>query len=519
MADAALVRVKPAECSLPDQVRTRAGVMFDPGLDVWEYRDHVKNVSINFSELHRVLSDRMRYGLKRTLIWYTENRAPSHLMNLFARFRHMIDFLSVARAEVINEITDVDLLNYRASLNPATAWYFGSITGLLKRWYGMSLPGVSESAFALLNTLRVRGNQKGEAVLTMDPEAGPFTDIELVQIQSTLNAAFAAGKVSEDEYLLAWLFMALGQRPSQYAALKVRDLLTVNQDGESEYILRVPRVKQRNAGPRVEFKERPLIRQIGDQLFNYSRRVRRRYEGILADPDDAPMFPVSAGSAGGARWASGYEYHQTGGGLSQNLANTLRRLSVQSERTGAHMNITPIRFRRTFGTRAAQEGHGELVIAELLDHSDTQNVGVYVAAVPEIAARIDRAVAMQLAPLAQAFKGMLIQNESEATRGTDPSSRIIDARIDRSLKPMGSCGQHSFCGFNAPIACYTCQHFQPWLDGPHEAVLDHLLQKREQLLATTDQRMAAVNDSTIFAVAQVIQLCRQARAGEAVENG
>lgn len=44
MADAALVRVKPAECSLPDQVRTRAGVMFDPGLDVWEYRDHVKRL-------------------------------------------------------------------------------------------------------------------------------------------------------------------------------------------------------------------------------------------------------------------------------------------------------------------------------------------------------------------------------------------------------------------------------------------------------------------------------------------
>jgi hypothetical protein len=148
----------------------------------------------------------------------------------------------------------------------------------------------------------------------------------------------------------------------------------------------------------------------------------------------------------------------------------------------------------------------------MLDHSDTQNVGVYVASVPEIAERIDRAIAMELAPLAQAFKGALIADESEATRRGDPASRILDPRIDRSMKPMGSCGQNSFCGFNAPIACYTCKNFEPWLDGPHEAVLEHLLEKREQLLVTTDKRMAAINDRTILAVAEVIQLCRDANA-------
>ena len=159
------------------------------------------------------------------------------------------------------------------------------------------------------------------------------------------------------------------------------------------------------------------------------------------------------------------------------------------------------------------------MIAELLDHTDTQNVEVYVAAVPEIAARIDRAIAMQMAPLAQAFKGILIKNESEAIRGNDLTSRIVDPRIDLGMRPMGSCGQYSFCSFNAPIACYTCQHFQPWLDGPHEEMLNHLLKKREQLLQTTDQRMAAVNDATILAVARVIQLCRDAKSTSAPLNG
>jgi hypothetical protein len=147
------------------------------------------------------------------------------------------------------------------------------------------------------------------------------------------------------------------------------------------------------------------------------------------------------------------------------------------------------------------------VIAELLDHSDTQNVGVYVQATPAIVERLDRALALHLAPIAQAFAGVLIRDEAGATRGTDPSSRIIDLRIDASGQPMGSCGQHEFCGFNAPVACYTCQNFQPWMDGPHNSVLNFLLEERARLLVQSGHRIASINDRTILAVAEVIQRC------------
>ncbi|HEY0938804.1 MAG TPA: site-specific integrase [Steroidobacter sp.] len=505
---------------LPALVRTRSGAQFDPSLDVWSYRDTVNKVVLDFS-FFNALSEEMRHSLKYTLVWYAENASAPHVRNMFSRFLHLVGFLSVGRATAIEQVTNVDLLNYKGSLSPETAYYLGSLSGFLRKWHGLGVPGVTDDAVAVLEALRLKGNAKGVAVLTMDPRMGPFTDLEFEQIQSALNEAFAEGALSEEAYLLAWLFMALGQRSSQFAALKVCDVTGVGVDGAVDYAIRVPRLKQRNAGPRLELKERPLIPQIGKPLLEYANRVRQRFESVLANPDDAPLFPVSVERAPRVHdWAPGYEYHQTGWNLGRNLKRTLELLEVYSERTGDLLHVSPIRFRRTFGTRAAQEGHGELVIAEMLDHTDTQNVGVYVAAVPEIAARIDRAIAMQLAPLAQAFKGVLIKTESEATRGNDPSSRIVDPRIDRSMQPMGSCGQHSFCSFNAPIACYTCQHFQPWVDGPHEAVLSHLLEKREQLLATTDQRMASVNDSTILAVAQVIHLCRQAQgAPPEVKNG
>lgn len=511
MTTRSVARTKLTGWNLPKLVHTRSGATFDPRSDVWAYRDNVDAVSINF--LHADgLSERLRYNLKCVLVTYAENSSACHLQNMFNRFLDFVRFLSNDRQELIDEIRDTDLLGYRDYLHAATAWYFGAIAGLLKRWHALAIDGVSTEAVHLLEALRIGGNQKGSAVLTMDPWVGPFTDIELKQIRAALDESFEQGALSEGDYLLAWLFMALGQRPVQYAALKIRDVRTMTDQGEAHYSIQMPRAKQRNASPRLQLRDRPLIPQLGAPLQTYAQTLRTKFGPLLADPSDAPLFPASDRLIRETEnWPPGFKYHQTGKVLGQNLAATLRKLQVRSERTGEQVNITPIRFRRTFGTRAAQEGHGELVIAELLDHSDTQNVGVYVAAVPEIAARIDRAIALQMAPLAQAFKGVLIKNESEATRGDDPASRIVDLRIDRSMKPMGSCGQHSFCGFNAPLACYTCNHFQPWLDGPHEAVLDHLIAKREQLLATTDQRMASINDTTILAVAQVIELCRRAK--------
>jgi hypothetical protein len=155
----------------------------------------------------------------------------------------------------------------------------------------------------------------------------------------------------------------------------------------------------------------------------------------------------------------------------------------------------------------AREGKGEFVIAEALDHSDIQNAGVYVRNIPEIVERIDKAVALQLAPIAQAFQGVLVVSEVDAKRGGDPSSRISNGAVN-----LGNCGSYGFCGALAPVACYTCNHFQPWLNGPHEAVLDGLINERNRVLEQTeDRKIASVNDRLILAVSDVVSRCNAMR--------
>lgn len=498
---------------LPSLARTRSGIEFDPRACRWAYRDATTTVNLDFATWPA--TETFVVSAKLVLVWYAAHMSPSHLINMFKRITHCLRTICAGRDRPLTEITSADLINYRSMLSSATSWYLGSLSGLLKKWHSLGYSGVTNDAVALLKQLRTQGNRKGEAVLTHDPLRGPFTDMELESLQSSLDRAYVSGEIDREGYLLSYLFMLLGQRPVQYAALKVRDVgVAYARDGTPVYTLRVPRAKQRNQLSRAEFKDRVLIPQVGKLLDLYSQGVLAAFHTLLPDPLDAPLFPARRRTGGEP---NGFEYHRTTQTIADLLERTLRSLGVKSERTGQSLCITATRFRRTVATRAAMEGHGELIIAELLDHTDTQSIGVYIEARPEIVERIDRAMAMYLAPMAQAFAGVIIDDESEATRAGDPSSRVCDPSLAPAIKPMGSCGKHGFCGFLAPIACYTCVNFQPWLDGPHGAVLDYLIGERDRLAAHTDLRIASVNDRTILAVAEVVRLC-EARRRETIDG-
>lgn len=488
----------------PSSARTKSGIEFNPAAERWQYQDGVQNVALDFRGLAG-FSPVLIESAKATLRWYAENRSAGHLTNLFMRLQHFAR-TTAAYGTGINVITAEDLISYREKLDNSTSWYLLSLSGFLRKWQSLGYPGVEDNAILLLKQLRLKGNQKGVAVLTMDPEDGPFTHIEVEALQGALNSAYAKGSVDTANFVLAWLYMLLGQRSLQYASLKVCDVKS-EQDahGDRTYSLMMPSAKRRGIEARERLVPRPLVEQFGEVLVEYAEQVRRNYKGLIPDVEQAPLFPSTAGRKG----SKGYEHHATAVSIGRQVKLTLERLSVQSERTGQPVKVSAHRFRRTLGTTAAEEGHGPLVIAGLLDHTDTQNVGIYIASSPAIIERIDRAVAMELAPLAQAFAGVIkdgVQSDSGSARG------IIDLRIDRSGKAMGECGKHGFCSFSAPIACYTCGNFEAWLDGPHEAVLSHLIERRDRLFKSSDKRIASINDRTILAVAAVVQRCSEIKA-------
>lgn len=493
---------------LPEIGVTRSGIEFDPNERIWSFRDGVCQVSMNFGLLPEI-SCELLDGLKRTLLWYLLKKAPNSACHYFHRFVWFIRCLTDCRQAAALRVNEDDVL-FVKMLSEEAEYSLSGLRSFFTRWVKLGGGGVSPSLPEFFESLNLKQSPVGVAVATLDPRKGPLSYLEFEALVAALNNSYAESKINLDELLQCYLFMSLGIRPVQLASMKCCDLVTPTSP-EGDYVLMVPRAKQRERMLREEFKPRMVTQQLGQLLAVHAKKVVAEFRGILPNALEAPLFPQRASAEYAI--APGFEFHITAASVSNKVSRLLTSLFVQSERTGEAMSITPQRLRRTFATRASEEGWPLLVIAELMDHATTKHVEVYAGLTSKIRSNFSRKIALEMAPLAAAFSGRLIRDETEATRPV-LASRIIDLRIDRSGKAMGNCGSYSHCGFARPAACYAgCYEFEPWLDGPHEAAFDYMLARRDYLMKAADPSIAAINDRAILGCAQVILRCREISSG------
>lgn len=486
--------------------QTKNGVQFDPNEDIWDITDSNTRMIFYFTKLN--IHNKYLYSCKNMVKWYLENHSSRHAENMYKELKSLCIYLSIDLDKKISKISDIDLINYRGYLGKSKEFHLGALSGFLKHWYKMGDSCLTKEAYGYLKEASFPGNKKGEAVSTMDPFSGPLTDMELDSIQTSINNSYAENDIKISDYILVWLFMIYGSRPIQFAQLKVKDVIAVKLEDDSyEVFLNIPRAKNRKE-LRSEFKKRIVPKSFSRILYTYSQKIITYARGVFPNAKDAPLFLENT-TIDYDEDVNDMSYHLTSAQLSAKLEKVIDKLKIKSERTNDFIKITPTRLRRTLGTRMAVEGHGTLIIAETLDHSDTQNVGVYIEGRPEMVERIDRAIAFDMAPIAQRFAGVIVGDKSKAIRANDLDADIINPSIDKTCTPTGKCGSYSFCGQMSPLACYTCSSFQAWDDGPHEAVLEHLLRERERLKKVTDIRIASINDKTILAVAQVVLACQK----------
>lgn len=362
-----------------------------------------------------------------------------------------------------------------------------------------------------LATTTFGSSPKGRAVLSLDPEEGPLLDVELVALLNALRAADETGKIGLQERVAVWLCLALGANPGQFVMLRDGDFERIDGIGkESIYQLSVPRIKKRYAQERSEFKVRKLVPELGRMVEELLKRNRERCRREFNE-DGAPSVAVPLFMRNGPRLTlpevlGEFKASMTRGDFTEMVAASVEALGVMSPRTGRVLRVTTRRFRYTFATRLVREGASQRVVAEALDHSDLQHVQVYFDLKSDIVEKLDTAMALTLGPLSQAFLGHLVHNEQDAVRGESKGSRIYrHARNEGRIEPIGTCGSFSFCGLTAPVACYTCIKFQPWVDAPHEQVLADLLAERNRREESgLDGKMVGLMDTAILAVADVV---------------
>lgn len=466
-----------------------------------------KDVVIPVGALQPYLQD-LDYSFRRVLEFYARTGSPSYAKNVFNHFLHYCE-----QMKGVGLFSVESLISYRASLPKKKEWYVGVLRSAMRQWARLGYSGISDDVLNLLGKWVIKGNEKGFAVQSMCPEDGPLTDIEIQGVIAAVVGAFTAKRLSLEDTCLTMILVMTGRRPSQISALKIKDLLCKSPGC---YRINFPRAKQRNVPWRGLFNEFAIIEDLWLILQKQAEFVKKSFSDNAGNSlprrvqEELPLFPVSFSLAAASDVDSllaSDRLHIPARNIYWSMLRVAKTISLISERTGGPVSLNPTRFRYTLGTNLAREGRGELIIAEALDHSNSHNAGVYVKNIPDIVERIDKAVALQLAPFAQAFRGVLVTSERDARRGDDPSSRISNGRNN-----VGTCGSYGFCGALAPIACYTCAHFQPWLDGPHEYVLDQLLEERDRVRDhCSDLKIASTNDRLILAVSDVVIRCKELR--------
>ncbi len=480
---------------LPQTAFSKDGFEYTPALDAWVINSLLGRFTFKFDTLSS-FSETMVRCLKLVFVWYLENRSFAHARNLSyclsVFYRQQFGHSNA----VLDRIDLHHIISFRASLDEKTEWKLGVVRILLEDLHRLGIGITSPDVLEYLHASTIRGNIKGTSVRTRDEKRGAFNDTDLLAIQSGLNDAYAKNVIGLYQFAIAWLFLGYGPRPVQIAALRESDLtVSVTSEGRF-YALRMPRAKQQGQDVRSSFKTRYCSKQIGMLLEEVIAYNRMHHGDLDLSDADRPMF-VSRSEGG----LPNLRYHIP----SERIVKAMDALSAHVP--GIKTNSK--RFRITLAQRAVDDGKDKHTVAELLDHSDTQSVGVYYEASPAMVPRLDRHLAMELAPIAQAFAGVVVTIDGKQGSKIDPSTRIFDRSLNNAADDaLGSCGQMSFCGLAIPFACYTCRHFKPWRDGPHEEFMSALIDDRERMIVEDiSPKLYTIRDRTILAVAEVIQLC------------
>jgi hypothetical protein len=514
---------------LPESFRTRSGVDFDPRADHWNYLDGIDRVKIDFGYYRKYISADLLVVFKSVLMHSSSELAAGSLLDFAYAFKVFCE--ATFKNEVIFSITRDHVKHFW--IYAASETYKKTLRQVFLRWLRRGYTGLERAASEYIKSERLVYKRAGEAVLTWCPISGPLTHLEFSSTYNAILDAYGVGKLSKQKFLVLWLSACLGLRPRQIALLKAIDCSKIVEGGLVRYVLDIPRIKQKAQLLRDEMYRLNIIEEVGALLYSQALASEQHFSGTLDDPLQGPLFFSAALTAGSTAPESdevevasglisdereptekelgkGYEYHFKPATIATWSQSLYLKLELKSERVGENFRINASRMRRSYGTRLAAEGYAPSVIAQLMTHRDIKSSKIYIAATSGLQTRLDRSMAFELAPLAQAFKGELLMDWDDKA----DTQVVKDLRIAKSNDPLGKCGKHGFCGFAAPIACYTCKKFKPWVDGPHLAVFDYLWKKREKregLNIKNDSNMVMLHDQTIVAVAQVIMLCEIAR--------
>ena len=373
----------------------------------------------------------------------------------------------------------------------------------IRKWYvwcaDIELPGFYQDIADELLEYTIKGNEKGVAVLIDDEEEGPLDNVEYDLLRSVVKS----GVGSALERICIMLCMEVGANPKNFVLLEVRDFFKrETKSGDFLYSLHVPRIKKRLSSRSV--RARSISKHLGlaiESLIESNKLIADQLCDVKC-----PILRRDRKRNISTRSLKRFQFHLSTSDFCRLVVNYAKTARIVSHRTGDILHLTPRRLRYTFATRLVEQGASPAVLADALDHTDLQHIGVYYKARGKTVEAINKALECNpyYRDIISRFRGTVVDRKETESLHTVHG----DTLTYRSLGGIGGCGAKFFCKRYPPLSCYLCPSFQAWKDGPHQEMLDELRIYARKVAATSGcpvDRIANQVDDVILAISQLLQ--------------
>lgn len=400
----------------------------------------IESNGINIRDLICVMDKSLVCGFVNTLQYYFCSKSRLYVKTIVKNMKNFINNVSP------NYIDDKVIIQYQNIQSANKPSYFLGLRPFFTKWFESGYPGIDESAVEIAKHFDIKIKKTGQPILQDDPTVGPLTKEEHASLIKAMSHAYSIGKLSLSDYAISLLISLTGRRPQQLVMLKYKDLLQKNLgNGKVEYLISVPRVKQR--GKQLQYRELPIISEVASivQLqANHSVRLVEQTLGKNLDDHAKGKVPVFLNEEKlldlaiiDFNFLESDKIYVKPTIANRALKNIVNTGNLISNRTGSLLNATPRRLRYTIATMLAKDGHNANTIAELLDHSSTSSTGIYIKNLAESVERIDSAVSEQLSFVAEIFMNGI--KSKEITNFKFCSSRKCQSQNSNVSFPCNEC--------------------------------------------------------------------------------
>ncbi|MGH1448245.1 MAG: site-specific integrase [Pseudomonadaceae bacterium] len=384
----------------------------------------------------------------------------------------------------------------------------------------------SQSLIEAYQALPRKKRSSHDVILRLDPEQGPFTQVEQDALHQWIHEEFCHGQLDPEQYLYLRILMIFGQRGAQVRMMTFGDFTKTDQDCKVRFYW--AKQKDNEAGWRTKSEKFSLDEDLYNTVQAYKAMVLAQLWQTYPDRADwhaaienVPLFrrrmsgeteilerknpPVLLDSPlQKALEDAPQPIFHVGAGMVWEWLGRIERMEgfPVSPRTHQPLKVRRgHRFRHTLGTDLSNAGLDEWTMARALMHNNTQTVRKYRQVSAELLSLIDAKMSDHLALVVNAFTGRIVTDRCSAHNGD---------RADRQIEDLAVCGAEAACHLDAPFTCYACGKFQPLLNADHDTVLERLERRRAQTIAT-DKTTGVLWDRAILACRKVILDCEAMR--------